>query len=158
MFSVNFNLFYQIYDFLFSHNNAKYIAKIINRINLKKIVICDIGCYKAQFSKQIFKYLKNKKLFFYLFDANNNFINYYKELEFKYIFKNIAISNNKKKTFFYINNFFMASGSSLRKTSFNDKMYKLLRAPKDINTIKVTTNSLNNLIDKNITILKIDTE
>jgi hypothetical protein len=36
MFSVNFDLFYQIYDFLFSHNNAKYIAKIINRINLKK--------------------------------------------------------------------------------------------------------------------------
>jgi FkbM family methyltransferase len=158
MFSVNFNLFYQIYDFLFSHNNAKYIAKIINLINLQKIIICDVGCYKAQFSKQIFKYLKNKNLFFYLFDANNNFINYYKELKFKYIFKKIAISNKKKKTFFYINNFFEASGSSLKKTSFNDKLYKLLRAPKDINKIKVTTNTLNNLIDKNITILKIDTE
>jgi hypothetical protein len=64
----------------------------------------------------------------------------------------------KNKTFFYINNFFEASGSSLKKTSFNDKLYKLLRAPKDINKIKVTTNTLSNLIDKNITILKIDTE
>jgi hypothetical protein len=33
-----------------------------------------------------------------------------------------------------------------------------LRTPNGINKIKVTTNSLNNLIDKNITILKIDTE
>ena len=99
MFYINFNLFYKIYDFLFSHNNAAYIAKITNPINLKKIIVCDVGCYKAQFSKQLFKYSVNKNLFFYLFDANNNFINYYKELKFKYIFKNIAISN-KKKTFF----------------------------------------------------------
>ena len=47
MFSINFNLFYKIYDFLFSNNNAAYIAKIINLINLKKIIVCDVGCYQA---------------------------------------------------------------------------------------------------------------
>jgi FkbM family methyltransferase len=159
MLNFNINFLYEVYDFFFMRNNGKIIAKLINYYKIKKIIVCDVGCYKGKFSHQLFKYLKNKKnLFFYLFDPNQDWIDYYKKLKFKYTFKNVAISNNIMKKNFYVNNFFKASGSSLKKTSFNDKLYMLFRAPKKIKTIKLTTNSLNNLKIKNITVLKIDTE
>lgn len=67
MLNFNINFLYEVYDFFFMRNNGKIVAKLINYYKIKKIIVCDVGCYKGKFSHQFFKYLKIKKIYFFIY-------------------------------------------------------------------------------------------
>ena len=165
---------YKFYLIIFPNNLVKQIAKILsNKTYIKKnnkLNILDIGCYIGNFSKVLnteLKPLKCKK-FFYLIDPNYNVVKNLNYLKFNYKFFNLAIDNGNKEKFFYLNNFFESSGSSLNKITVNDTLWNLSRKILTLNLFKnysrskVQCQSLDNFVKKNkikkIDVLKFDTE
>jgi len=156
--------------FLQKNNNIK---------NNTKINILDVGCFKGQFSLSLYNKFnkeRKKKLKFYLIDANDRYKKFFKKnFLFNFKFFKYAIDDKpagKKK--FYVNNYYEASGSSLKGDSFKDKNYiksrtiiqKILNPfskigrmvkKKYVHTINLSDFCKKNKI-KNIHILKIDTE
>ena len=106
------SIFYYIINFTYP-NFEKDIIRILKRE--KKLVIFDIGCYRAVFTKTILKLLLKKKYKFYLFDINKNVKKYIANLlKLKNIYYNeVAISNKNGKANYNYNRFFEFSGSSL---------------------------------------------
>lgn len=164
---------YKIYVRLFPNNFISQIGKLLkekNTINYKKINIVDIGCYIGNFSYKLnaeLKYLKCQK-FFYLIDPNLNVAKHLKDLKFNLKFFNLAIDNSNKKKFFYLNNFFESSGSSLNKITLNDTLWNFSRKILTLNIFKnyskllIQCQSLDNFANinkiKKIDVLKFDTE
>ena len=165
---------YKFYLIIFPNNLVKQIAKILRNKTYKKknnkLNILDIGCYIGNFSKVLnaeLKPLKCKK-FFYLIDPNYNVVKNLNYLKFNYKFFNLAIDNSNKEKFFYLNNFFESSGSSLNKITVNDILWNLSRKILTLNLFKnysrykVQCQSLDNFVKKNkikkIDVLKFDTE
>ena len=179
----NLNFIYYLYNLLFMNNIEKEVYDIFNKKKYikfrKKINIVDVGCYKGQFSLSLSKKFDKKslnKIKFYLIDPNNKHKNYYKKnLNFNYQFFNYAIDDKpESKKAFYINNFYEASGSSLKGDSFKDNKYMKSRTiikrflnpinwsskmviKKNVSTINIYDFCKKNNLDY-IDILKIDTE
>jgi len=165
------NFIYKIYNIFFHNKVEKKLFEIflllkINKVGVLNIV--DIGCFKAYFSKKLKKYFKNFNTKFYLFDPNPKLETY---LNKEFIFENIAISNVKSATkkIFYFNKIYEGSGSSLKSTIANEKIYNFSRRmfffqfkSKLFKKIIVNVKTLNYVIDKyklkKIFILKIDAE
>jgi FkbM family methyltransferase len=165
---------YKFYLILFPNNLVKEIANILKNTSYikknNKLNILDIGCYIGNFSKVLnteLKSLKYKK-FFYLIDPNYNVVKNLNYLKFNFKFFNIAIDNTNKQKFFYLNNFFESSGSSLNKITVNDMFWNFSRKILSLNLFKnyskfnVQCQSLDNFAKKNkikqIDVLKFDTE
>lgn len=135
--------------------------KMLNKNN-DKLIVFDIGCFQGNFSRRIKQKIKHKDSKFYLFDPNNNL----KINDFDY-FK-IAFSDKKEIANYYLNNFFPASGSSLKTIVKNDKIWNFTRKlfsasfNKGFSLHKVQTDTIDNFCKENkidkIDILKIDTE
>tara|TARA_B100001121_G_scaffold83930_1_gene74254 strand:- start:68 stop:730 length:663 start_codon:yes stop_codon:yes gene_type:complete len=137
-------------------------SEIKNRLNHKNPIIFDVGCFNGNFSRKLIKDLKLKKVNFYLFDANPNL----KIKEFKYF--NEVFSNKISFRKFNLNTFFPSSGSSLKKTIKDDKLWNFSRRlitmkfNQSFAIIKVKTNTLDNFCKikkiKRVDLLKIDVE
>ncbi len=139
-----------------------FTKKILENLKTKKPIIFDVGCFNGNFSRKLKKKLNNTNKNFYLFDANPNLkikkFNYYNEV----FADKIAFRN------FYLNEFFPASGSSLKKDTKDDFKWNLTRKiatlslNKSFKKYKVKTNTLDNFCKrkkiKNIDVLKIDVE
>ena len=99
------SIFYYIINFTYP-NFEKDIIRILK--SEKKLVIFDIGCYRAVFTKTILKLLIKKKYKFYLFDINRNVKKYIANLlKLKNIYYNeVAISNKNGKANYNYNLFF----------------------------------------------------
>jgi FkbM family methyltransferase len=165
---------YKFYLFVFPNNLVKEIANILkNATYIKKnnkLNILDIGCYIGNFSKVLNSELKSLKCkkFFYLIDPNFNVVKNLNYLKFNFKFFNLAIDNSNKKNFFYLNNFFESSGSSLKKITMDDTLWNISRKIltlnlfKNYSRLKVKCQSLDNFVKKNkikkIDVLKFDTE
>ncbi len=131
-------------------------------LNHKNPIVFDVGCFNGNFSRKLYKDLKLKKINFYLFDANPNL----KIKEFKYF--NEVFSNKISYRKFNLNNFFPSSGSSLKKTIKDDKLWNFSRKliamkfNQSFSIIKVKTNTLDNFCKikkiKRVDLLKIDVE
>jgi len=163
---------YKIYIWLFTNNFIGLISKLLKEkkitFNYKKINIVDIGCYIGNFSYQLSTELKHLKCqkFFYLIDPNRNVEKHLKVLKFNYKFFNLAIDNSNKKKFFYLNNFFESSGSSLNKITLNDTLWNFSRKILTLNIFKnyskllIQCQSLDNFVNinkiKKIDVLKFD--
>ena len=165
---------YKIYVSIFPNKFNELICNFLKEKiyinNTTKLNIVDIGCYIGNFSLNLssqLKYLKCKK-FFYLIDPNIAVKKYLKYLKFNFKFFRLAIDNSNKKKFFYLNNFFAPSGSSLNKITVNDNLWNFSRKILTFNIFKnyskllVQCQSLDNFVKKNkikkIHILKFDTE
>ena len=137
-------------------------SEIQNHLIGKNPTIFDVGCFNGNFSRKLNKDLKLKKNNFYLFDANPNL----KIKEFKYF--NEVFSNKISYKIFNLNTFFPSSGSSLKKTIKNDKLWNFsrrlitLKFNQPFVKIKVKTNTLDNFCKikkiKKVDLLKIDVE
>lgn len=153
-------MIYNILDRLVMNDFSETILSYIK--NNQKCVVFDVGCFQGNFSRNLKKKMKSKKVHFYLFDANPLL----KIEDFKY--NNIALSKTKKISNFHLNSFFPSSGSSLKKIVKQDKYWNLTRKflslniGKDFKTFKVHTDTLDNFCKKKkikkIDILKIDVE
>lgn len=136
--------------------------ELVNLLNSRKPIIFDVGCFVGNFSRNLKKKLNLKNKNFYLFDANPNL----KIKDFKY--NNLVFSDKIQIRNFYLNEFFPASGSSLKEDTKNDLKWNLTRklitlSPnKGFKILKVKTNTIDNFCKKNkiikIDILKIDVE
>ena len=136
--------------------------ELINKLNSKKPIIFDVGCFIGNFSRNLKKRLNLKNKNFYLFDANPNL----KIKDFKY--NNLVFSDKIQIRNFYLNEFFPSSGSSLKVDTKNDIKWNYTRklitlSPnKGFKIFKVKTNTIDNFCKKNkiikIDILKIDVE
>ena len=136
--------------------------ELINKLNSKKPIIFDVGCFMGNFSRNLKKKLNLKNKNFYLFDANPNL----KIKDFKY--NNFVFSDKIQIRNFYLNEFFPSSGSSLKEDTKNDIKWNYTRklitlSPnKDFKILKVKTNTIDNFCKNNkiikIDILKIDVE
>lgn len=136
--------------------------ELINRLNEKKPIIFDVGCFIGNFSRNLKKKLNLKNKNFYLFDANPNL----KIKDFKY--NNLVFSDKIQNKNFYLNEFFPSSGSSLKEDTKNDLKWNYTRklitlSPnKGFKILKVKTNTIDNFCKNNkiikIDILKIDVE
>lgn len=136
--------------------------ELINKLNSKKPIIFDVGCFQGNFSRNLKKKLNFKNKKFYLFDANPNL----KIKNFKY--HNIVFSDKIEIRNFFLNEFFPSSGSSLKEDTKNDLKWNYTRklitlSPnKGFKILKVKTNTIDNFCIKNkitkIDILKIDVE
>ena len=142
-----------------------------------KKIIFDVGCFRKNFTKNILiednkKKLKSK---FYLFDQNPKVKFYIKLLlknsRIKYF--NLALNNTVEKKTYNLNQYFESSGSGLKTTHKNDKLYNFSRKIimqifqpfKKITGFKkiiLKTQTLDKFCKlnkiKNIDILKLDTE
>ena len=137
-------------------------SEIKNLLGHKNPIIFDVGCFNGNFSRKLYKDLKLKKENFYLFDANPNL----KIKEFKYF--NEVFSNKISYRKFNLNNFFPSSGSSLKKTIKDDKLWNFsrklitMKLNQPFSIIKVKTNTLDNFCKikriKRVDLLKIDVE
>lgn len=137
-------------------------SEIKHRLDNENPIIFDIGCFNGNFSRKLKKDLKLKKKNFYLFDANPNL----KIKEFKYF--NEVFSNKIGHRKFNLNTFFPSSGSSLKKTIKDDKLWNFsrrlitLKFNKPFVKINVKTNTLDNFCKikkiKKVDLLKIDVE
>ena len=140
-------------------------------------IIFDIGCFRGSFTKN---FLKNEKKIgakskFFLFDPNPKVKNYLAKIlvsdKIKYF--NLAFDNTNSQKKFYLNNFFEASGSSLKTIIKDDKKWKNTRKifmqifqpykkVKDFSEITVQTQTLDDFCLEQqiefIDVLKIDTE
>jgi len=135
---------------------------IIKNLKTKKPIIFDVGCFVGNFSRNLKKKLNLKNKNFYLFDANPNL----KIKDFRY--NNLVFSDKIQKRNFYLNEFFPASGSSLKEDVKNDLKWNYTRklitlSPnKGFKILKVKTNTIDNFCKNNkvtkIDILKIDVE
>ena len=133
-----------------------------NKLNSKKPIIFDVGCFIGNFSRNLKKKLNLKNKNFYLFDANPNL----KIKDFKY--NNLVFSDKIQIRNFYLNEFFPSSGSSLKEDTKNDLKWNYTRklitlSPnKGFKILKVKTNTIDNFCKNNkiikIDILKIDVE
>jgi FkbM family methyltransferase len=136
--------------------------ELINKLNLKKPIIFDVGCFIGNFSRNLKKKLNLKNKNFYLFDANPNL----KIKDFKY--NNLVFSDKIQIRNFYLNEFLPSSGSSLKEDTKNDLKWNITRklitlSPnKGFKILKVKTNTIDNFCKNNkiikIDILKIDVE
>ena len=136
--------------------------ELINKLNSKKPIIFDVGCFIGNFSRNLKKKLNLKNKNFYLFDANPNL----KIKDFKY--NNLVFSDKIQIRNFYLNEFFPSSGSSLKEDTKNDLKWNYTRklitlSPnKGFKILKVKTNTIDNFCKNNkiikIDILKIDVE
>ena len=136
--------------------------ELINKLNSKKPIIFDVGCFIGNFSRNLKKKLNLKNKNFYLFDANPNL----KIKDFKY--NNFVFSDKIQIRNFYLNEFFPSSGSSLKEYTKNDIKWNYTRklitlSPnKDFKILKVKTNTIDNFCKNKkiakIDILKIDVE
>ena len=155
------NLIYKFVDKLLMNDFSKIIAKMINNSSKKEITLFDVGCFQGNFSRSLKKEIK-KKTNFYLFDPNPNL----KIQDFQY--KELAFSNNKGISKYYLNTFFPASGSSLNTIIVKDKLWNFTRKlitgnlNKEFKSFEVKTDTIDNFCEENgidfIDILKIDTE
>ena len=139
--------------------------------------VFDIGCFRGSFTKNFLKNEKNReaKTNFFLFDPNPKVKEYLAKIlisdKIKYF--NLAFDNSNSQKKFYLNNFFEASGSSLKTIIKNDKKWKNTRKifmqifqpykkVKDFSEITVKTQTLDDFcLEKKIEfidVLKIDTE
>ena len=151
-----------LYNFIDKFLMNDFNSEIKNRLNHKNPIIFDVGCFNGNFSRKLIKDLKLKKVNFYLFDANPNL----KIKEFKYF--NEVFSNKISYRKFNLNTFFPSSGSSLKKTIKDDKLWNFSRRlitmkfNKPFTIIKVKTNTLDNFCKikkiKRVDLLKIDVE
>ena len=136
--------------------------ELINKLNSKKPIIFDVGCFIGNFSRNLKKKLNLKNKNFYLFDANPNL----KIKDFKY--NNLVFSDKIQVRNFYLNEFFPSSGSSLEEDTKNDLKWNYTRklitlsTNKGFKILKVKTNTIDNFCKNNkivkIDILKIDVE
>ena len=136
--------------------------ELINKLNSKKPIIFDVGCFIGNFSRNLKKRLNLKNKNFYLFDANPNL----KIKDFKY--NNLVFSDKIQIRNFYLNEFFPSSGSSLKVDTKNDIKWNYTRklitlSPnKGFKILKVKTNTIDNFCKNKkiakIDILKIDVE
>jgi FkbM family methyltransferase len=136
--------------------------ELINKLNSKKPIIFDVGCFIGNFSRNLKKKLNLKNKNFYLFDANPNL----KIKDFKY--NNLVFSDKIQIRNFYLNEFFPSSGSSLKEDTKNDLKWNYTRklitlsTNKGFKILKVKTNTIDNFCKNNkiikIDILKIDVE
>ena len=151
----------------------KKILKVLKDEN--KIIIFDVGCYKGVFTKNIKKFLGDKKSKFFLFDINKNVKKYIKSLlKLNNItYNEIALSNKTGKAIYNYNSSFESSGSSLSSVYKNDSQWNNSRkfilkilSPGNNETgfVKYTvkTITLDNFVKKKkvktIDILKIDVD
>ena len=151
-----------LYNFVDKFLMNDFNSEIKNLLNHKNPIIFDVGCFNGNFSRKLIKDLKLKKVNFYLFDANPNL----KIKEFKYF--NEVFSNKISYRKFNLNTFFPSSGSSLKKTIKDDKLWNFSRRlitmkfNKPFTIIKVKTNTLDNFCKikkiKRVDLLKIDVE
>ena len=151
-----------LYNFVDKFLMNDFNSEIKNRLNHKNPIIFDVGCFNGNFSRKLIKDLKLKKVNFYLFDANPNL----KIKEFKYF--NEVFSNKISFRKFNLNTFFPSSGSSLKKTIKDDKLWNFSRRlitmkfNQSFRVIKVKTNTLDNFCKirkiKKVDLLKIDVE
>jgi FkbM family methyltransferase len=143
--------------------------ELINKLNSKKPIIFDVGCFIGNFSRNLKKKLDLKNKNFYLFDANPNL----KIKDFKY--NNLVFSDKIQERNFYLNEFFPSSGSSLKVDTKNDVKWNCSRklitsflnarsgwVGGGFKTLKVKTDTIDNFCKNNkvkkIDILKIDVE
>ena len=136
--------------------------ELINKLNSKKPIIFDVGCFIGNFSRNLKKKLNLKNKNFYLFDANPNL----KIKDFKY--NNLVFSDKIQIRNFYLNEFLPSSGSSLKEDTKNDLKWNYTRklitlSPnKGFKILKVKTNTIDNFCKNKkiakIDILKIDVE
>ena len=166
------NLIYQLLDLTF----GDFVKELIESIQKKReIIIFDVGCYKGNFFKKFYYNKRVKNLIkFYLFDPNPGIskkIFSLKKKNRKINFYNVAVGKNNSKSYYYLNQNFEASGSSLKKTFLNDKKWNYSRylflklffqKTQGYKKFKVAKVSLDNFCKinniKRIDILKIDTE
>ena len=151
-----------LYNFVDKFLMNDFNSEIKNRLNHKNPIIFDVGCFNGNFSRKLIKDLKLKKVNFYLFDANPNL----KIKEFNYF--NEVFSNKIGFRKFNLNTFFPSSGSSLKKTIKDDKLWNFSRRlitmkfNQPFRVIKVKTNTLDNFCKikkiKRVDLLKIDVE
>ena len=151
-----------LYNFVDKFLMRDFSDELINKLNSKKPIIFDVGCFIGNFSRNLKKRLNLKNKNFYLFDANPNL----KIKDFKY--NNLVFSDKIQIKNFYLNEFFPSSGSSLKEDTKNDIKWNYTRklitlSPnKGFKILKVKTNTIDNFCKKNkiikIDILKIDVE
>tara|TARA_Y100000591_G_C21791149_1_gene676629 strand:- start:697 stop:1380 length:684 start_codon:yes stop_codon:yes gene_type:complete len=151
-----------LYNFVDKFLMNDFNSEIKNLLNHKNPIIFDVGCFNGNFSRKLYKDLKLNKVNFYLFDANPNL----KITGFKYF--NEVFSDKIGYRKFNLNNFFPSSGSSLKKTIKDDKLWNFsrrlitLKFNKPFSIIKVKTNTLDNFCKikqiKRVDLLKIDVE
>jgi len=151
-----------LYNFIDKFLMNDFNSEIKNLLGHKNPIIFDVGCFNGNFSRKLYKDLKLKKENFYLFDANPNL----KIKEFKYF--NEVFSNKISYRKFNLNNFFPSSGSSLKKTIKDDKLWNFsrklitMKLNQPFSIIKVKTNTLDNFCKikkiKRVDLLKIDVE
>ena len=186
MFMINSALFYKLYDFLLMNRNADIVVKYlkfdrIQKENLEQLTVFDVGCYSGDFSKTLYERIDKKlmnRMNFFLFDPNDRHIDHYKKnFKFNYKYFNYALDDKPESVKkFYFNNYFEASGSSLKSTSFDDVKYVRSRTliskilnffskkmnKKISNITEAKTTNLDHFCIKNniskIAVLKIDTE
>ena len=151
-----------LYNLVYKFLMRDFSDELINKLNSKKPVIFDVGCFIGNFSRNLKKKLNLKNKNFYLFDANPNL----KIKDFKY--NNLVFSDKIQIRNFYLNEFFPSSGSSLKEDTKNDLKWNYTRklitlSPnKGFKILKVKTNTIDNFCKNNkiikIDILKIDVE
>jgi FkbM family methyltransferase len=146
-----------------------------NKIKFKKdkFIIFDIGAHQGTFSHELNNKINlKKKLHFYLFDPLKRYVNFESQSIDNFNYYELAFDSSKKSyKKFYLNNYFHASGSSLKGFSFKDKKYRISRTliasliypfKSMVKVINVKTDNLNDFFKKNyithINVLKIDTE
>jgi len=165
-----------IYELVNNFLMNKVERELINHLKNKENIIFDVGCYRGNFTSNLIKFNKNnKKTKYYMFDANPNSRGYCKKvLDNKNVsFFELALDNTNKKKTFTINNYFEASGSSLRSAHEKDKLYNFTRRivmfffepfkhKESYKKIIVQTQTLDKFCKqhkiKKINLLKLDTE
>ena len=154
-------MLYSILDKFLMNDFSDAINNNLNK-DKEKITVFDIGCFQGNFSRKLKKKINSSKVDFYLFDPNTKL----KIPDFNY--HKFAFSNKQETTTYYLNDFFPASGSSLKTIIKNDKLWNFTRRlvtlnfKKSFSEHKVKTETLDNFCDinniKEIDILKIDAE
>lgn len=175
---LNSKLFYKLYNSIFMNDIVDEIIKLIEKTEKQKISIIDVGAHRGYFSEEIYYKLNEnlkKKTFFYLIEPNKSVLS---EINFaKFRIKKYSYAfdrTSSSKNIFFLNNFFSASGSSLKGHSFKDKKYFISRLiignlinpfKRNKNIFKKTyvqTITLDKFCKKekikDISVLKIDTE
>ena len=172
-----------LHIFVSNHNESKITNllfrnnKFLENKNNLPIVIFDVGCFRGDWTQNMLKALKKKKLkniMIHLFDVNPKSELYLNDLlKNKSIrFNNMALNEERGSKEFNFNSFFECSGSSLDSIYKNDKGWvnsrKLFlrffsfKKIKDFNKIIVNTDTIDNYCSVNnineIDILKIDVE
>ena len=156
--------FFDVLDFYHQRRILKFIKK--SKISIKSII--DIGCHKGKYSDLFFKNFNITKAI--LIEPQYMYFSYlkhkYKNIKKIKIF-NLAISNKKGFSFFYINHHDLTSSLNLinHKNNFLKLKSKIfgLKSKNMIKTkVKIKIESLNNLLTKmkvkNYDLVKIDTE